>query len=262
MNWRGGLTVGLGLAFVLGGLRYAIRAAAGEPVTGDSPVLGVLVGLLTVLGVAWALWQLRSAAGDDETTASAAPLVEPSPERTPADVALSGLDLAERLDRAGERAREDGSVESGLAVVRPALRATLEGVLVQGGVTAEAATEMVDRGTWTDDPVAAAVVSADAPSPTRSRRERFRAWLRPERTLRRRVRRAVAELDGVASARLPSVPGQGAPRRVRVVQPRLETLERAADGSLQPAGTPVGPVGASPDDDSGRSPVGDEGVDS
>jgi hypothetical protein len=120
---------------------------------------------------------------------------------------------------------------------------SLEDALVAGGADRMAARESIRRGTWTDDPVAAAVCSSTVSMPERSIRARLAGWLYPERELRRRVRRAVAAVDAAADEALPRVPGQDAPRRVRIVRPRLETLQRDVDGSLQPAADSPAPPG-------------------
>ncbi|WP_255681817.1 hypothetical protein [Natrinema sp. SYSU A 869] len=142
------------------------------------------------------------------------------------------------IETAGETARDSGTIDDGLEVVRPPLRTALLDALEQGGRSRSDAEAALADGTWTDDPVAASVLAAEIEPPIRPLRERVRAWLYPERVVRRRARQATNAVAEVADDALPTVPGQTAPRTVPVLQPRLEDLQRGADGRLQRAVEP------------------------
>ena len=195
----------------------------------------LLVGLQSLLG---------STAPDDERIApapwtSAGGIVDQAPERTTDEHPLSGDALATEIERAGAVAREQGTVAAGLAELRPTLRAAVLDALVRGGMERAEAEDAVGAGTWTDDAAAAATLSEDVVRPDWGFRERIRAWLFPERLVRREARRAVHEIGRVASAEVPVVPGRSAPRTVPVVRPGLGELRRGADGELQAATEPL-----------------------
>lgn len=162
-------------------------------------------------------------------------LVDSAPEQTAADLPLAGRDDADRLARAAAVARSAGSVEAGIETVRLALQSALREVLVAGGTSPEEAERIIDEGAWTDDADAAAVLSATVEPPRRSFRERLWTWLRPAAVTRRRLDGAVAAVAATADERLPTVPGQTAPRQVEVSPPTLVELRRAVDGPLRPA---------------------------
>lgn len=222
--------------------------------TGTGPAPGGRSGrtatlLLAVVGLGVAAWVLRSrSAADGRAAADGAAagatdegpvgryrLVDPAPERTGIDAPLAGHAETATLARGAETAREEGSVAAGVADVRPVLREVLQWALVAGGATPDEAAEAVDRGTWTDDPTAAAALSADVDPPRRSPWERLRAWLWPGRVARERIDRAVGAVAAASEAALPPVPGRSAPRRVRVTPPTLAELRRGVDGSLRAA---------------------------
>lgn len=209
-------------------------------------VLGaIIVGFLTLGG---------STDADDERIApppwtEAGGIVDRAPERAVDDPDLAGDALAAEIDWAGRAARAQGTVADGLAELRPTLRSALVAVLVHDGLDPETAEERIDAGAWTDDAAAAATLSAEVKRPDWGLRERLRAWLFPERVVRREARRAVHEIGRAAADNLPAVPGQRAPRTVPVVRPGLAELRRGADGRLQRAVEPL------------VDPTGDAGVD-
>ncbi|WP_226480890.1 DUF7269 family protein [Natrinema amylolyticum] len=226
-----------GLAFV------AIGTIVGLSGSGGSDGAGGLVVLLGLVALGLGLWKVR---GSLDTTANEPavpwaadePFANPAPERTDRDPALSSDALAGVIETAGETARDSGTVDDGLEIVRPALRTALLDALEQGGRSRSEAEAALADGTWTDDPVAASVLAAEIEPPVRSFRERVRAWLYPERVVRRRARRATSAVAEAADDALPTVPGQTAPRTVPVLKPRLEDLQRGADGRLQRAVEP------------------------
>lgn len=211
-----------------------------------------LVVLVTFLAIGLAAWKIGrgpwSGPAPVRPWAGRAPQ-GPAPERVARDDPLSGEYLAHVVERAGERARSEGTVSEGLAEVRPELRTQLVGVLVRGGASRAEAERIVSEGRWTDDRAAAAVFDPGIRPPDRSVHDRVVAWLFPERAVRERVRRAVGELAATADAQLPPVVGQAAPRDVPVLQPTLSDLQRTADGTLQPAGRrPAGLPGPDADE--------------
>ena len=159
----------------------------------------------------------------------------PAPERTPRSDPLSSDRLALLLREAGSTARSNRELEGGVAVLRPVLRETLEGVLEAGGHGPTEVEAMIESGEWTEDALAAWVVSGSVPEPPESVRRRLRRWLFPERELRDRTHVTVGAIARTAAVTVPAVPGQEAPRTVPVVTPRLEDGEftRANDSGAR-----------------------------
>jgi len=221
-------------AAALGGLALVVLAAAwtatGGGATGDglARAAAALVGLLAVAAAVARVWLPVDDPADES-------FVERAPERAPADRPLAGRAFAEQVEAAAETAR-DRDVAAGVATVRPTLRATLVAVRRRAGDDPATVERELDAGTWTDDRVAAAALSASVEPPERPLRVRLGDWLRPERAARRRIRRATAAVAAVADERLPPVPGASAPRPAPVSRPSLAELRRAVDGSLEPAG--------------------------
>ncbi len=221
----------------------AIGTFLGVVRSGGSEGAGGLVALLVLVALGLGVRNVRGSldgTADAPTVPWAAdePFATPAPERTDRDPPLSSDELAGLIETAGERARDEGSVDSGLDAVRPALRTALLDALEQGGRSRSDVEAALADGSWTDDRVAASVLSAEIAPPDRSFRERVRAWLSPERVVRQRARRATNAVAAAADEALPTVPGQTAPRTVPVVQPTLDDLQRGADGRLQRAVEP------------------------
>lgn len=221
---------------VLGGLAVGLGSRP-RPETEAPGIFGVLVAGFALLAL---VLKLLLSSGDGPGTEPApwteeGAVVDRAPERTPDDVDVSGTALAARVERATRAARSAGDVEAGVEHVRPPLRTALGRALVAGGHDPGAVEETMAEGTWTDDALAAAVLDEAVEPPGRSFRERLRDWLFPERGVRERTGRAVAAVDEAASAALPAVVGEDAPRTVPVVAPALEDLQRTADGRLQRA---------------------------
>lgn len=198
-------------------------------------VWAIVVGLLTLGG--------STDEGDDRLVpppwTEAGGIVDRAPERTSDDPDLSGDALAGEIQHAGRVARQEGTVADGLAALRPTLRPVLRDALVRGGIDPTEAERRIDEGAWTDDPAAAATLSAELQRPDWPLRERVRAWLFPERVVQREARRAVHEIARTAAEQVPTVPGRSAPRTVPVVRPGLAELRRGADGELQRAVDPI-----------------------
>ena len=226
-----------GFVLVLVGVALAVLAEWPSSSTVETGLL-VAVALLALL-----LAALKIRAPPDSTAdgrrSSTEPFASPPPEEVASEYPLSSVALARILDGAGETARREGTVEDGIDVVRPALRDTLVGALTQGGTAAESVDDLLESGEWTDDPVAASVLSEHVDPPDQSFRARFEAWLFPERVVRRRARRATEAVAVAAEAALPTVPGQTAPRTVPTVTTSLSELQRGVDGRLQRASDPM-----------------------
>lgn len=124
------------------------------------------------------------------------------------------------------------------------MRQTLFGVLRESGDDAETARERLATGDWTDDEIAATVLEDELPMPDLTLRERVAAWLFPERYVRAYIGRAVSEISALAEERLPTVPGQQAPRPVPIREPALERMQRGLDGQLQAASDPFAAAGS------------------
>ncbi|QLH83975.1 DUF7269 family protein [Halosimplex pelagicum] len=255
-RWLAGLVGVAGTVAIGAGLLLAVALT---PVTASEAGSGALFVVLT--GLAVAAVKLYRSGADGETVApppwdEGGALVDGTPEETadPADV--TGDELAALVGDARERARDAETVEEGFAVVRPPLREALTGVLVAGGADTDDADELLATGAWTDDRVAAAVVDERVDLPRVSLRARLRAWLFPERVVRRGTARAVAAIDDAAERELPPVVGQDAPRTVPTLAPALGSLQRAADGTLQRAGA-SGQRRAGEDGDADGESVGD-----
>ena len=206
-------------------------------------------GLLTLIGlvaIALAIWKVRGSLGASAQAAPVPwaaddPFATPAPERTPREVRFASETLARLVEEACETARRKGSVDAGVAVVRPALREALVDALLQGGGTRTRADveSTLAKGRWTDDRLAASVLDEAVEPPERSLRERLIDWLSPQRTVRERTRRAMQAIAALADDSLAQVPGQTALRTLPVVRPRLEELRRGTDGRLQHAVDPL-----------------------
>ncbi|WP_424004654.1 DUF7269 family protein [Haloarcula salina] len=226
-------TVGVGLVLVAGGTFLALTGAPKPPADGPG-ALGALVVLLGLCVAGWKLWRRP-----DGPAVSPAPwseadeFVSDPPETTPADQRISGTAMVEHVEAAAARARGGATVAESLESVREPLRAALVDALVQGGRDPDDVRDELAAGTWTDDPVAAAVLDETVTPPDRPLRARVRDWLFPEQAVRRRSARAMAAVGVAADEALPAVVGQRAPRPVPVLTPTVDDLRRAADGSLQ-----------------------------
>lgn len=244
--WRTGLVALVGLGFVVVGFLVAVSS----PVAAETPrspgvlIAAVVIGLGAIVLGLWKVWgrldppsvEIRDAGVGDVGPAipwvDDDPFTDPAPERTDREPPLSSRDLASLIETAGETARREGSVDAGVAVLRPVLREALTDALECGGRSPAAVDRLLASGEWTDDPVAASVLSANRREPDRPFRERLRDWVFPERAVRERIRRATDAVATVTTDALPTVPGQSAPRTVPSLPPRLEVLTRGVDGQV------------------------------
>lgn len=183
-------------------------------------------------------------------------MVERAPERTPANQPLAGDHLARLTEDACRVASQEGRVEPGVTVVRPTLREATRAVLVRSGLDDATAAARLDSGEWTDDRLAASVLSREVAPPPVPLRKRLRRWLFPETVVRERIARAVDAMAETAEARLPAVVGQNAPRPVPVAPPTLEDRQRHSDGSLGRGPPEALHVQTEPEPHPGRSEPG------
>ncbi len=238
-----------GLLLVAAG---AVLGLTGTPEPADSgpSAAGVLVLFVCVLVASWKLFRTP----DD-------PSVSPSPwtaddkftegflETTPTDDAVSGTELAERVEAAAAQARDDGSVAESVGPVREPLRAALTEALVQGGHDPDSVKAQLAAGTWTDDPVAAAVLDESVTPPDRPFRTRLWAWLFPEKAVRKRCARAMTAVSVAAdnalrqwSASRRRVRCQSSPQRSPTCSGRLTGASSGPSTGRFPSGKPSGPA--------------------
>lgn len=254
------LTVCLGLGLVALGVLVGVVSppTASEDVPGW---LGAVVVLLVLVLTAWKLFR----SPQDADTAPApwtddGALAETPPEATPDTDRISGTAFTDHMETAAREARREATVDAGLSAVREPLRETLVAALRQGGLDEDRIDDVLASGSWTDDRVAAAVVDERVSPPRRSLRRRVWAWLFPHKAVRHRAARSVGAVSRAADQVLPPVVGQRAPRPVPVVEPTVEDLQRAADGSLRRAvegRAAVRPPETDGDDADGGAPESD-----
>ena len=229
------LTAVLGLSLLA--VAVLVGLTSGPPATDDIP--GWLAALVVLLVGALSLWKLLRT--PDDTAVAPPPwtdegaMVATAPEATPDTDRISGTYLSDWLEAAADDARRENTVEAGIETIREPLRPALVAVLEQGGWDHDRIDEALAQASWTADPVAAAVVDERVRPPERSLRRRVWAWLFPAKAVRYRTARAIGAIAAVAETELPPVVGQRAPRPVPIVEPTLEDLQRAADGSLRRA---------------------------
>lgn len=241
------LVVGVGT--VLLGVGAGLGLLAGDPA---ARVPGWIAGFGGLVVFVLALWKLvRSPGGDGFAPApwsEGGAIVDEPPEETPKTDPISGTELSGVIEAAASEAREE-TVEAGLETVRAPLRETLVAALQRGGWERDRIETALADGSWTDDPVAAAVLDENVVPPERSLRRRAWAWLFPGTAVRHRTARAVGAVARASEAALPPVVGQRAPRPMPVVEPTLDDLQRAADGTLRRAVDGPASVGAPLSDD-------------
>lgn len=153
-------------------------------------VLGsLLVGLYLTVAARSATRPLRDGDGGDAFDAATA---DPPEAVTAARQRRTAEALATRLDAAVA-----GDEAAGEAV-RARLRETVTAAYARStGCSTEVARRAVDRGEWTDDRTAAAVLAGED-GPTHSLWSRLRLWLDPESERRRRLTHAVRAAGDLA----------------------------------------------------------------
>lgn len=133
---------------------------------------------VVLVGCGCLLWVVRSGASTDDGESTFDPFREESA-------------VGQAFDRRFARAVDGAADRRDREEVRETLRSLAVDVVTRTTSRSRAsALEVVDRGEWTDDPVAAAYVAGELPP-----RERLRGWVRPRRATARRVERTVAALE-------------------------------------------------------------------
>jgi len=186
-------TVGLLATAVAAALVFA-PMVAGESliaVLGSvAPTTALLVGSLVVgLCAALAGWLGGLLGGGSPTAFDLA--VDSPPERvTATEGRLFAADIDAAIDDAV--AGDDAAMDT---VTERLAAAATTAYAVGTGVSQASARQAVRSGTWTDDAVAAALLS---PTEPQSLLARLRLWLDPESERRRRIRRTVAAIERVS----------------------------------------------------------------
>ncbi|WP_440989053.1 DUF7269 family protein [Haloarchaeobius baliensis] len=178
-----GLLLAVGLSLVGAGL---LGTVAPGLVVGDAVALVVLVAG-SLVAVALAVVFARQ---DTERTVDRATTPDRAGPRVPgrsADEQLANVTAAGRVR--GDDARED--VYERLTAV------AVDTLVARYDCTPDEARRRLDEGTWTDDPVAAALFVEGA-APDWTTRDRLRTLWTGEPPLRRRARHALAALSALA----------------------------------------------------------------
>lgn len=181
-------TAALGVASVLAVAPERVPATVLEPLATferETDSRTVVIGIGAVVG-AFALWRGYRSGGEDVSghsiratdDADSAPVLG---ERTTDRVETIVADLKRGRDR-----DPDSIAES--------IRSVLRTVELDRGYAAETAERRIQRGDWTDDPVAAAFVG-DETAGTLTLFQRVRGWLFPAKTFERRLDRTLSELE-------------------------------------------------------------------
>lgn len=228
--------VGLaGLAAVLVGVGVLVTTEPAR-LSPDEPLgLATVAGAAGLAVAAWVLWRVgrdRSSAPPPWTPAGR--LADTSPEAAPATPRLAGDALARRTAEAVAEARAARRPEAGIETIRPTLREPLAEILEHGGTDDRAVETTIERGGWTDDQIAAAVISRRVPPPDQPLRERVRTWLHPGVVARERIHRAIDAIEERTAADLAPVPGTDVPRATPTTRRPITDRRRAIDGSLHP----------------------------
>jgi len=187
-------------------LRRTVLAAVG--VAGVAVALGVVVGVAPaslvgaasrldatlatgVVGAALVGYALRRRRQTEPEAASS--LADAGSEMAAAD---PGQPVDGALDRIADG---DGTfARDARPRVRERVRETAERACARRAGTRDDAADVVARGEWTDDPVAAAFLG-DERAPRYPLRERLRGWVHPGRAFRRRVERTVDAVHDAAT---------------------------------------------------------------
>ncbi|WP_372479772.1 hypothetical protein ACAH01_15390 [Halomicrobium sp. HM KBTZ05] len=162
----------------------------GEAANARQLLLGgsLLAGLYLLVAARSATLPSRDGEGGDAFDAATA---EPPEAVTTARQRRTGAALAATIDDA--IAGEDEALDA----VRERFRETATAAYAQtAGCGPEAARRAVERGDWTDDRTAAAVLSGDD-GPSHSLWSRLRLWLDPAAERRRRLHRTVSATRGL-----------------------------------------------------------------
>jgi hypothetical protein len=164
-----------------------VRGVTGGLSGVDPTTVTLLAGAIAGLALAVAA-RTRGTAPEPDDDPFAARVATP-PEAVTAD---RRRETAAGLERTAERAVETGGRP--LEELRSRLAATAAAAYAEAeSADRERARRAVETGSWTDDPVAAAVLAADGPTPPVA--ARLRLWLAPGRERRRRIERTVRAIE-------------------------------------------------------------------
>lgn len=158
-----------------------------------------VIGLLLVGLAAWLIWRL-----DREHQPS--PLTADSPETgRETDAGRLEETASAHLDSAAESWYRCQLSERARAVTDVLTEGAVRRLSTRCGLDRTVAREAVERGTWTDDPVAAAFLSDERPEPVE---ERLRAAVDPGSSYERRVRRTLTAIEAVEADSSPGASDQ------------------------------------------------------
>lgn len=227
------ISIGAGVAATLGGILIAFSGIDLIGAAVDSVWVLRLLGLGCILGAIYFLYAATRTSNDPVPWSDSGPIVDTRPEAAPSTYPLSGWKFARTVSEAAETARKRRQTDPGVDIVREPLRDVYIDAMVAGGGNREAAERDLETGSWTDDVVAAAVLSPEVAFPSRRLRQRVMDWLFPDRAVRRVTLRAVAAVAETTADRIPPVVGQNAPRNIPIYRPSLATLRQGPDGTVQ-----------------------------
>lgn len=188
-----GALLALGFAVLIGyapealppAVQQAVQTAIGDV---DPSFLLVAVGVMVgILGL-FSSWSWR-------TTTRSARLVDADVEAPDRDVRLAGAALTQQFEtwRDGAASLSGGSLDG-------PLRDVLLGVYTTEFGDRETAIEYIDRGEWTDDSLAAAMLT-DTDAIDYPLVHRLYAWLYPGRAYERRARRTLRAVEAACAER-------------------------------------------------------------
>ena len=183
-------TVGL-LATVVAASLVFVPTAAGESLVAVfgsvAPTTILLAGSLTVgLCAVFAGW-LGGLLGGGSATAFDVAIDSPPEDVTATESRLFAADIDAAIDDAV--AGDDAAMDT---VTERLAAAATTAYAVSTSTSQASASQAVRTGTWTDDAVAAALLS---PTEPQSLLARLRLWLDPESERRRRIRRTVDAIE-------------------------------------------------------------------
>lgn len=158
------------------------------------------VAVGSLLGI-YALWRLIRSAGST-TPAMDPDSLAPSDRPTVADdLTIVGADRTATIEALIDAYTHDrgwaADRDARTAAVKDQLTTIGHTVLTGRGMDADTATATIERGDWTDDPVAAAFLGTDA-APDFPLVHRLLGWLVPGYALERRIEHAVTALEAIA----------------------------------------------------------------
>lgn len=173
-----------------------IQALVRNTPLSEASVRGIGLGIIGAICAVWVVWTTgtdRSKEISDgafsATTISFRMLREDPPEHTDSGTVVGGKFDGDLVRAANQAANGDDPDP-----FRDDIRSlAIEVVAYTEGCSESEAESIVEAGEWTDDAIAAAYVTDG--EATLSLRHRFLAWLRPTRTKRNRVDRAIRAID-------------------------------------------------------------------